>query len=218
MSISYTVIKSAEAPVIDGVLNEECWGKAHTGEFLFNLDGSKADISTKIRAVYDDTNLYLGFECRDSDAASTVTGRDSPISSEEYVAAYLDADSDSSTYVVIEVSPTGAFSDAFVLCRNNGADKKTLSCWNSDLLRVSVSVYGGGARPDTDDRFWTVELAIPFKDFYTAPHVPPLKGETWRADFFRVELTKNRSYYSLSPTKTNSFDKPGQFARLIFGE
>ena len=216
--ISYTIAKTAEAPAVDGVLNEACWKLAHVGNFVNNLDGSDADIPTKIRMVYDETNLYIGFECQDSDAASTITGRDGPISNEEYVAVYLDADSDSSTYVVIEVAPTGAFRDAFVLCKNNGAEKKTLDCWDSERLRTSVSVYGGGARPDTEDRFWTVELTIPFKDFYTASHIPPLSGETWRADFFRVELTKKRSSYALSPTKTNSFDKPGQFAQLIFGE
>jgi len=182
-----------------------------------NTAGGETDKPTKVRIVYDDINLYIGFECQDSDAASTITGRDSPVSDGEYVAAYIDADCDSSTYILIEVAPTGAMSDAFVVCRDNGTDTKILRCWNSERLRASVSVYGGGARPGTDDRFWTVEMAIPFNDFFTAPHTPPLSGQCWKADFFRVEFSGSRDHYAFAPTGTDSFHRPGQFAWLIFG-
>ena len=216
--ISLRAAKTSESPVVDGILNETCWKNAPTGNFHNNTGGGEPGKTTKVRIVYDDSNLYIGFECQDPDAASTITGRDSPVSDEEYVAAYIDADCDSTTYVLIEVAPTGAMSDAFVVTGKDGSETKVLRDWDSDRLRASVSVYGGGARPGTDDRFWTVEMAIPFKDFLTAPHTPPLSGQRWRADFFRVELTGAREYYAFAPTESGSFHKPGRFAWLIFGE
>ncbi|MCE5251049.1 carbohydrate-binding family 9-like protein, partial [bacterium] len=191
---------------------------AEVGAFKLNVTGEEPGKMTAVRIVYDSTCLYIGFECRDSDAASTVTGRDGPVSDEEYVSACIDADSDSITSVVFDIAPTGAVSDAFVLSRDDGAETKILGCWNCEHLRTSVVVYGGGAAPGTDDRFWTVEMAVPWGELYTARRTPPLPGDVWSANFFRVELTGNREYSSYSPTGTDTFHKPSRFARIVFRE
>jgi len=217
-NLSYTITKTGEPPVVDGVLNESCWKNAPVGAFRLNKNGAEPEKMTAVRLAYDSTYLFIGFECRDPDAASTVTGRDSPVTDGECVSAYIDANSDSCTYVVFDVAPTGAVSDAFVLCRDDGAETKILGCWNCERLRASVAVYGGGAQPGTEDRFWTVEMAVPFNEFFTASHLPPRSGDVWRANFYRMELTGTREFSALAPTGVDTFHKPSRFTWLVFRE
>jgi hypothetical protein len=214
----YTVKKVAKGPAIDGILNDECWKSASAMDFSVCVSGAKPKHPTALRLLYDNKYLYAGFECQDLDAASTVTAFDGPVTEQEHVSIYLDAASDATGYFVIDVAPTGAVHDAFVLHGKGNAANKILTCWNCEKLRASVSVYGGGAQPGTQDRFWTVEMAIPLSELVTAPNFPPEKGERWRADFFRTELSDGQELSAAVPTNANDFHIPLRFGVIQFGE
>jgi len=211
-----TAVKIEEPPVIDGILTDPCWKSAGTVSLVSSRDGAVPFFPTTVRMVWDEDNLYIGFECRDTDAASTIFEHDGPVSTEECVSVYIDADSDSTTYVVIDVAPTGVTADAFVI-RRAGAGAKVLRDWNCDGAGTSVSVYGGGAEPGTEDRFWTVEMALPLREFLTARRVPPVPGDFWRVNFSRLELTGERRFSTLTSTGKDSGDIPGKFCWLLFG-
>jgi len=213
----YTAVKIDEPPVIDGILTDPCWKRAETASLVSSRDGAAPLFPTIVRMMWDEDNLYIGFECRDTDAASTVFERDGPVSTEECVSVYMDADADSATYVVIDVAPTGVTADAFVIRRADGAGAKILRDWNCDGARTSVSVYGGGAEPGTEDRFWTVEMMVPLGEFLTARRIPPVPGDFWRVNFSRLELTGERRFSTLAPTGKDSGDVPAKFFWLLFG-
>ncbi|HUT63331.1 MAG TPA: carbohydrate-binding family 9-like protein [Anaerolineae bacterium] len=213
---AYTAVKISEPPVIDGILTENCWKDAEAGTLVLSSNGTKPEYSTTVRTVWDDNNLYVGFECQDPDAASTVTNRDGLISSQEYVSVCIDANADSLSYVMIEVAPTGVVFDAFVLSRDNGQSNKVLTCWDCEGLRVSVVVYGGGAQSGTEDRFWTVEIAIPFREFFTAPRIPPAIGDIWRVNFYRMDLTGRKDFSAFVPTGSESGQNPSKFSWLLY--
>lgn len=213
---STTISFIDEELVIDGILNEKCWADAESWT-LSGVSGDDAPVlPTTVRAVFDDAKLYIGIECQDTDAASSVTGRDSPVSTGEHVAVFLDANSDRTTYALIEIAPTGAVRDAFVVSSIDGSKKQDLTEWDCEQIRTSVTVYGGGPAPDTEDRFWTIEIAIPFDDFYTASTVPPADGDTWLWNISRIDFTGNRQSSILFPTGSDRLHEPSAFARLVF--
>ncbi len=214
---TYVAVKTSEPPVIDGILTENCWKNAEAVPLVLSSDGSRPEYPTAVRALWDDKNLYIGFECQDPDAASTVMERDGPVSSQEYVSVFIDANSDSLSYVMIEAAPTGVIYDAFVLNRANGQPNKVLTCWDCEGLRISVVVYGAGARPGTEDRFWTVEIAVPFREFVTAPRIPPANGDIWRVNFYRLDLTGKNNFSAFVPTGNESGHNPSKFSWLLFG-
>ena len=214
---AFTAVKTAESPVIDGILNDTCWNGAESAVLVLSGDGGRPVYPTTVRSAWDDENLYIGFECQDTDAASTVTVRDALMSGQEYISVYIDADADSITYAAVDIAPTGVVSDAFILNNDGSGTKKKLSGWNCDGIRVSVSVYGGGARPDTEDRFWTVEAALPFREFLTARRLPPMSGDMWRVSFHRVELTGVNELSTLVPTGDNAGRNTVTFGWLLFG-
>ena len=214
----YTVKHTTAAPVIDGVLEDECWKTSRALDFVLCENGGKPRQPTTLRMVCDSTYLYLAFECQDLDAASEVTQFDGPVEDQECIALLIDAGCDSTGYFMIAVAPTGAVHDAYVLNRKNGAVVKTLSCWNCEKLRASVSVYGGGPNPGTEDRFWTVEMAIPFSELMTAPRIPPGRGDAWRMNFYRIELTGGRELSAAVPTGAPDMHRPYAFAAVSFGD
>lgn len=213
--VAYTAKKTDAPPVIDGILNDACWKSADTVHLALH-DGGNPEYPSNVSVCYDDAALYIAFECRDLDAASLVRDRDGPVESGEYVSVGIDADADTVTFAIIGVAPTGAVRDMFIL-RRTGQSDKVHADWNCDALRTSVSVYGGGAMPGTEDRFWTVEMALPYTEFYTAVNIPPPPGEEWRIVFMRSELTGRRELSGFpAQTADNGFN-PSVFARLIFG-
>lgn len=214
----YMVKKAAAAPVIDGVLEDACWKDLPALEFVLLDVGGKPKQPTSVRMTYDNRNLYVGFECQDLDAASTVAEFDGPVLTDgDFVSLLIQAGSDTTTYFLIAAAPTGAVEDAFVLNGGNSARLRILTGWNCERLGVSVAVYGAGAQPGNADRFWTVEMAIPFSELVTAPHIPPIPGDTWRMNLCRLERAGARESSAISPTGTEDIQKPRSFALISFG-
>lgn len=215
----YTIKKTAAAPVIDGTINDSCWKDLPAIDFVLLKDGGRTKNQTSVRLVYDDKYLYISFECQDTDAASRVKNFDGPVMTDgEFVSLFIDAGNDTTGYFMINVAPTGAVQDAYVLNSGNGESVRTLYGWNCEKLRTSVAVYGDGAEPGNDDRFWTVEMAIPFTEMMTAHHIPPLPGDTWRVNFYRLELSPSRETSAAFPDNSEYYHTPQQFAVILFGE
>jgi len=70
-SRSLAVFQITEAPVLDGLLNEQAWKDAAVaGEFVQKdpNEGMPATERTEVRVLYDSENLYFGVSCFDGQA------------------------------------------------------------------------------------------------------------------------------------------------------
>ena len=68
----------AQAPVIDGVLDERVWRQAvPITEFVQAepVEGQPASEKTEVRVLYDDRAIYIGVICYDSDPSDAPAGR-----------------------------------------------------------------------------------------------------------------------------------------------
>lgn len=213
----YTIAKVAAAPKIDGVLDDPCW-KALPALDMVSADGKKPAHSTSVRMTYDDRFLYVGFECEDPDAGSSVMEFDGAVTGEEHVALCIDAGNGMRGNFLIAAAPTGAFSDAYVLQGGNGIPAKVLREWNCTKLRVSVAMYGEGSRPGDRDRFWTVEMAVPLTEIITASRIPPQPGDVWRMNAYRLDLTGGREMSACWPDDGSAAFPPEKSGVVAFGE
>ena len=71
-----TAVPTAEAPTVDGVLDDRVWQTATPlTEFVQAepLEGQPASESTEVRIVYDDEAIYVGALLHDSDPSQIVT-------------------------------------------------------------------------------------------------------------------------------------------------
>jgi alpha-galactosidase len=183
------------------------WQEARPVVFCSDWQGKKPDPQrqTQVQALWSSQTLYLRFECRYRDlyvfADSDPSGRRDHLWDRDVAEAFLQSDPARERYYrEFEVSPNGLWIDLDIF-PGGRADLK------SGLQRSVVL--------DADGRRWTAELAIPIK---------ALTGEfdpkaIWRANFYRVEGTKEpRSYLAWQPTGTPepNFHVPAAFGRLRF--
>jgi len=213
----YEVKRISGLLAVDGVLNDACWAEAEVLHFAGAGDDSEAAMPTTVRLLHDGVTLYVGFECQDMDAAATGRDRDNHAFNDESVSIMIDADGDVRTFVLISVSPLGTLSDAFIVARDN-IRLQILKDWNCDHLRASVSVYGGGAAPGTEDRYWTVEMAVPFDEFLTASALPPEPGDAWGFAAARMDAAAGSSHRTITATVENPGQMPPQFGAILFAE
>ena len=61
--------KTDSKVIVDGVLNDSCWGKTEELDDFFLLGTDKiSDVKTKVRLCRDNTWLYVAFECEEPEA------------------------------------------------------------------------------------------------------------------------------------------------------
>jgi len=212
----------AQSPIkVDGKLDEPAWqAVAPLGPFsCFGTKKGFPTYPTTAKVLWDDENLYVGFEAVDEDIWSQLTQRDAPLFEGEVLEVYADPDGDGRNYAEIEVNPLGAVLDLLIEREEKGAvpDWKPFALWNAEGLQTQVTVAGDAANRKDQDKGWTVEMAIPLKDFRGAAHVPPKIGDTWRVQLYRIERGARLAQPEFSGwSPTDTFHRPKQFGALTF--
>ncbi|MFO7654861.1 MAG: DUF5916 domain-containing protein [Candidatus Krumholzibacteriia bacterium] len=136
---------------VDGVLDEAAWDRPPAGPLVQNDpdNGCPPRHATDWWVAYDAENLYVAARCHDSAPDSMVSRlvrRDDHTRCEWFYLCLDPYDDDLNGYW-FRVNPAGVMGDAVMY--NDGNDDLT---WDA--------VWEAAAR--TDDRGWTLEMAIPF--------------------------------------------------------
>jgi hypothetical protein len=208
----------AEGLRVDGRLDEASWqSTTPTRAFVSTVDGSPAELRAEAKLLWDDQNLYVGFDVRDTYLRNTLTGRDAHLWEQDAVEIMVDPDGDGRNYYELQVSPTGEVFDTRYDSRRvpgpiGHAD------WNAALTaRVAI---GGTANDDADDVGYTVEIAIPwsaFADAEGAPLAAPAPGSSWRMNFYAMDTMRSGSRSAgWSATHERDFHVPARFGRVTF--
>jgi hypothetical protein len=212
--------KLAATLQIDGELNEPVWKQGALLTPFYRNDGSKPEREvTQLRVWYDDTALYLGWTCRDSDIQATFTARDSKFWEEEVVEFFVTA-KDLTRYYELQWNPLGGVFDAIITNRldEHGLSKGMDGDWSFTAkgMKSAVKVQGTVGKAGDQDQFWQVEAMVPFADLSVGA---PKFGETWRANFYRFNRGNGLPVeeVSWSPTRTPSFHQPSRFGYIEFG-
>ncbi len=147
------VPQGTAAPVIDGNLADDIWGRIQPLEPFVPPATAPANspvIPTTVKVTYDDTNLYLAIDCSEpemSGLALSGTGRDSDIWRGDTIEVFVSDDpSTPYAYKHFILNPANAQWDGISPPDNND------SSWNADW-KSAVS---------KSPTSWTVEMAIPW--------------------------------------------------------
>ena len=168
---SVTVIRTDEAPVIDGVLSEDVWGRAvPVTEFVQREpdNGAPATQETEIYLLYDDNYLYVGIRCYD-DPGKVVgreMARDANLGNDDRVQIILDTYLDGRNAYWFQIGPRGSIGDAVISANGQGFNRDWQGLWDG---RASIQPHG-----------WEAEIAFPFKTLNFDPG-----QSTWGVKFIR---------------------------------
>ena len=211
--------RRAEAPInIDGVMDEKAWERVDVMSLRLTDTGAEPKLKTQVRALWDDEYLYVGFYAEDTDIWATMDQHDQPLWEEEVVEVFIDADKDGIGYVEFNVNPLNALFDVAVLNRTRvKSECKIMKDWDCEGIKHAVVCDGDPRSRETQDRSWTTEIAIPFRQIYTAPNIPPKNGDTWRINFYRIEQGRDAEEYTAwSPTGAINYHLPDSFGTICF--
>lgn len=160
-----TVPRTAESPVIDGVLNEPAWQHARVFTHLYPFDKREAADGPAVtwRLLWDDRYLYLGVECADSEIIAPALPRDGAVYNDDCVELFLLPDMATRSYWEIEVGATGSVLDTYNVKNPDRWGGKYDFAANLPGLLTATHIDGTPNHPGDHDTGFTVEMAVPFE-------------------------------------------------------
>ncbi len=207
----------AKGPItIDGKADEPDWKYAEQGSFVA-MDGSVPKMKTQFMWLWDDQNLYGFFHIEDNNIWATMTHRDDHLWLENVVEFFIDPDGCPKTYAEFEFNPLNTILDLYILNKyNSRKDIRQLWEWNCEGIKSAVVINGTIDNPKDTDKYWNLEVSLPFCQFYTAPNIPPKPGDTWRVDFCRGEGNEQPPVKEESAWSPPAFHNPLSYGIMKF--
>jgi hypothetical protein len=216
----YTIYRAGTPITVDGRLDEPAWMAApDVGAFVFPWYESGKQEQTVAKILWDDDNLYVGFLCEDAHIWAEHTERDSAVYMDDTVEVFTAPNTDRpNTYFNIEMNVIGIFLDQF---HPEGPGVPVKEEWNGEGIRIATAIDGTLNDDSDEDRSWTLEVAIPFRNFESvAKNTPPKSGDDWHLGLNRLGGKTNVQYsqWSASQTPKPQFHAPADFGRVIFSD
>ena len=207
-------------PKIDGSwADEAAWRRAEPlKDFgVLRADGAKASKATTARLLWDEKNLYVAFACDNDGVRTKAVKRDDPVWEAEAAEVFLCPRGADAVYYEFNFSPKNVIYDSRVESWKYEDQAKNWQKWargyNAAITSAAV-VHRDRAGKVTG---WSVEAAIPFKDFDVAGGKAPAVGDVWLFNAFRIAVKADGTteYSHWQPVRPE-FHRPHQFPRLEF--
>jgi hypothetical protein len=187
--------RTARAPVIDGVLDEEIWQRAPLVTDLHQVspvEGAEPSERTEVYLLYDRDNLYIGARLFDSEPKlinARVLRQNQPIGSDDRFFVHIDPFNTHRSGYLFGVNPNGVRFDGIY----EGVTRRQFD-WDG-IWQAAAAITEDG---------WTLEIAIPFKTLSFDP-----AADTWRMNFARNIERRNESIAWVSRNRNTDLSTMG---------
>lgn len=197
--------RTGKPPVIDGTLDDTCWQKAEVcDDFTSPGAGQPLNRRTTMRVLYDQENLYFGFEVLWDDIELLKKGISAikakyPLASEE---VWLNEWKYENNYgIELFIDPGAGGRNYYQMLLNAGGQcignyRGMLECFNIQP-EVKTAIRGN---------CWSVELRYPTKNLNA--------GQEWGLNVCRNDET----YYGIWKQVGGAYGNPKLFGRLVIGD
>lgn len=201
-------LHAAEAPVVDGALDDAAWRSARAVPIATDWRGARANLETIAKMAWSPDALFFSFDCAYDalvvdDAAPTATEH-VELYRFDAVEVFVDPDpATPDTYVELEVGPRGHFLDVNV---DRGRRPHGDVAWSSGMTVA--------ARIDEAAHRYRIEARVPA----AALGLAALDPRALRIGLYRLAgRAPNRLYLARFPTLTErpSFHVPDRFGHLL---
>ena len=173
------------APIIDGVLNDNAWVTAETNSDFYmlrpsNVGPARSSHPTTVKIVYDDEAVYFAASMLDPDGkniASEISQRDEFYEKKtDFIGISLNPYNDNINFLSFIVTSAGTI-----------ADMKSVRDYDEGDSNFDA-VFD--AKVSKDDNGWYAEFKIP----YSALRFPKKEIQTWGLNFYRRIFNLNEIY------------------------
>ncbi|MCK5801351.1 MAG: carbohydrate-binding family 9-like protein [Lentisphaeria bacterium] len=215
----YPCAFTTRAPVIDG-RRDAVWETAvPVPAFVVPATGEPPVHSTTARLLWDDSCLYVLYEAVDPDVWAFWTKRDDSTCQDDCLELFIKpCDVEQTQYCNFEINARGTIYDAHVYRPGTPMSNRWRG-WNCAGIRCAVQVDGTVNNWHSDDRGWTLEVAIPFASLPWLREAPQ-PGARWRFHVSRCEysmqLEKGMELSSCAVLSRPSFHLAAEWIWLEF--
>lgn len=184
---SYIVYQTDTPIIIDGKGNESAWQKAPWTDLFIDIEGvKKPKYDTRMKMLWDNTYFYFYAKMEEPHIWGNLKQRDTVIFYNNDFEIFIDPDGDTHNYYEFEMNALNTVWDLFIV-KPYREPAPIVDSWDIQGLKTAVYIDGTLNNPNDKDRFWSVEIAIPWKVLEEANvhNNIPVK-EFWRVNFSRV--------------------------------
>lgn len=176
-------------------------------------DGVAPRLETQVAAWFDERYLTILFSSSDDFLRARHEAHDAPLYEDDVVEIFITPEK-LTRYYELEVSPNGAVFDATVDSPHGSRETMHVDrAWNCAGLVIAIRKAGSG-----DEMTIDTLVRIPFA---ALERTAPTDGETWRANFFRIDrhVEHGDEFSAWQPTLRTpaDFHVPADFGVLRFG-
>lgn len=176
--------------LIDGRLDEKAWGMADWTDYFVDIEGDKRPLplqATRAKLLWDDKHLYIAAMLEERDIWAYQSVKDQIVFYENDFEVFIDPDGDTDNYFELEINAINNTFDLF-LPKPYRKGGKPDHGWDVEGLRSAIAIHGTLNDPTDTDKYWIVEMAIPFEALRHQDWVTPrpMDGTQWRLNFSRV--------------------------------
>ena len=186
-------------PVLDGKLDDDCWNTALVLDLFYLADGKRTPCKqkTEVRVLFDDTNVYFGVRCEESDLSKIKTrspGRDQPDWEDDRIEFFIDVLGRGGRLPVfyLSINTAGMLHDQVL----GAAD------WHAHVCVAPGKTKGA----------WLLEVRLPLREL---GKLRSIACERWHMNIGRIHRATFRGKSAIVPVK-RSFMQPGRFAGFEF--
>ncbi|PIE76599.1 carbohydrate-binding family 9-like protein [bacterium DOLJORAL78_65_58] len=188
----YLCARAAQAPVIDGVLDDAAWRDVAWTEPFTDIEGARRPapaFATTAAMRWDEQYFYFAFRLEEPHLQASCRQRDSYIYQlDNDIEIFMDPDGSNHLYAELELNALNTAWD-LLLIRPYRDGGPAVHAWDIAGLRTAVHLDGTLNDPSDQDRGWTVEVAMPWDVLgqMAGRAAPPADGDIWRVNFSRVQ-------------------------------
>lgn len=193
---------AATPPVIDGKIDDDVWKSAQVIESFtkgWEQEGARKPATrTKARLLWDREYLYFSCDMEDTDVYAEVTQQDGATWFDDVFELFFKPAKDKPGYYEFEINAANAKLDMFMPSRGSGGFPRH----GKDRefhIESAVQVHGTLNNYADQDKGWTVEGRIPWRDFLPTGG-RPAPGEVWQHTLCRYDYSAGLNNPDLSAT------------------
>ncbi|XP_071963264.1 uncharacterized protein [Antedon mediterranea] len=191
---SYVVYKlqTSQTITVDGKLNEEVWTTTPRTDDFIDIQGdsfAKPRFQTWAKLRWDDKYLYIGAYLEETDVFANQTKHNSVVFKDNDFEVFINPDWSTHWYKEFEINAINTTWDLELNkpYMNGGTPNNS---FEMPTMKTAIYVDGPINDPNIKNKYWTVELALPFSDLIrenVKVTAPPKDNDQWRINFSRVE-------------------------------
>jgi len=193
----YRCCRAAGKPgVLDGDVEKDFWKRGEWIENFHDIEGDSLPApwkKTRVKLLWDEEALYVAAQLMDDTIWATVENRDEVIFVDNDFEVFLAPQDTSHRYYELEMNANNAVWDLMMEKPMRDCVRRIIG-WDIHGLESAVKVEGRINDPSADNRYWSLELKIPWfslrecgEDRCYPEKLAPDTGDVWRLNFSRVE-------------------------------